>query len=383
MAKKLLSALPALLTAACALVGLIAMWQGGEARSATVFVDMSPPAATVEAIDVAPGALLYYNAPAATQVGDAILVGLIDNTGAVRIVHVDRTDERSVLVHQYDSPDDHGAPAIWAIDGKIILATARHSSELFLYEIDAENAVSLRCTWAGKYSYPRFIEEDGGLRLYVRIEDGRAGHLGYTEISDECVEPAISYRAPEGKWIYATAGGKARWSFWDRKTNRHGGLWADGIAQKRPSADYPEMLAWSHFGTGMTAISFFRDAFECCGRGEVEAIIQERGQTIYSTVTDAPYYPTGIVISDDGQEFLTPLHSQITRRDLSDFSPLPSCSTAGHNSAGQYVHGGDGSYVYLNWSGNYNPNDFGNTRVLLCPSVFAMAASLPHLALPE
>lgn len=336
-------------------------------RSFQPFVDQAIPNEVQEPTDIAPGTLLYYNAPAAIQIGDTTAIGLIDNTGAIRVIKIEGSGaQTSIMVHQYDRPDDHGAPAIWAEGDKILLSTAWHSSDLFLYEIDGDGSVALLCSWQGKFSYPRFVERDGNLRLYVRIEDGIAGHLGYTEITQDCTEPAVLYRAPDAHWIYATADGDARWSIWDSVKGRHGELWAHGMRRGVPPTEYPEILAWSQAGPTITAVSFFKDAFKCCQTGDVEAQILDDGRPIYTTKTAAPYYPTGIVLKNDGAEFLTPTLGQITRRSFPEFSDLPSCIADGINANGQYVHGGEGSYVFVNWTGPYGQNDFGNARVLLC-----------------
>lgn len=318
-------------------------------------------------------AILYYNSPAAVQAADKIHVGYIRSTGVVEVASVDMGTEavvRRVAVHDYGKPDDHAAPALWPDGDDILVATAFHSSDLFLYRIDRSGGTTLLCHWAGMFSYPRFDAVDGEVRLYVRNDPDKAGNLALIRRPQDCTPEEVIFKTPQGTWLYATVpdGDSVAWSVWNRETRKHTGSFLDGQPIPLASISYEETLMWSVAGDYVSATRF-TEAFECCLVGEMVAEIYKNGVLLFSTPpVPSPYYPTGIVISKTASEAIFPAAGhKIERRKLPSLATLPGCEQSAQvNARGQYVLNDGGSHVWLEFTPPIAGRDYALATISLC-----------------
>lgn len=326
-----------------------------------------------KAIHIAEGAsILYYNHPAAVEYNDKIAIGYVTSDGLVEVALVDPTTKvkRKIRVHDYGSPDDHAAPALYARPSGLLVATSHHSSDLFLYRIGNEGTVEQVCKWEGKFSYPRFELTKGRLNLYIRYEDNDAGHLAKIDAPEDCAAPLIIHYAEKHDWIYATAPNKGSfaWSIYNSDTKRHRNAYIDGRVVKLSPTQYQESLAWS-VARKYVSVTRFSHAFACCEVGEMRAEIYAKGRLRFtSTVFPAPFYPTGIVLAKDASEALIPKSSRIfDRRSLGDLSARPSCHLPqAVNARAQYVEGHAGSYVWMVEQPPVGQREFQNSTIMLC-----------------
>lgn len=340
---------------------------------ASGLVAWSDAARTSTLKEVATGAtILYYNSPAAVQVGQTTAVGYIDATGTVRVASfTQRGALRSdVKVHQYSSPDDHGAPALWvSAGGSLLVATAHHSSDLYLYRLSQNGDSYLICHWQGRFSYPRFDFVDGKLRLYIRIETENAGNFGFVLPDAGCSSPVTLAAAPAGHWIYAVVPKKGRtaWGLYDQVNDKRSGVWLDGEPfALAPSAE-AEVLPWS-LAADTVAISRFTAAYVCCGKGSLSLELYRGGKVITSIKgLINPHYPNGLVLAEDASEALFPTNDHgLRRRTIQPMRDLPSCAAPGFSFNAQYVTGGRGAYAFVNFAELYGYNTYGQAKVLLC-----------------
>lgn len=315
-------------------------------------------------------ALLYYNTPASVFFNGSIYIGYITNSGKVEVSMVAPAERHvtSIQVHDYGKPDDHAAPALWATDSGILVATSFHSSDLFLYRI-ANGTAEQICHWPGKYTYPRFDEVDGSLRLYVRYEPARLGHLAVIEAPDRCNPAQILQAAQPEQWLYATPPdqGSVAWSIWDSRTKLHGQSFHDGQPIRLAPSDMKEALVWSISGP-LRSVTRFSDAFTCCGSGTMISELYHGDRLIFSSAPMAnPYYPTGTVISRRGDEAIFPTpNEQVQRQSLPSLEALPSCDVSRkYNSRAQYVRNGNGAYVWLEFD-EIDIRSFPQASVVLC-----------------
>jgi hypothetical protein len=164
------------------------------------------------------GTFLFYNSPAALRIDkDVLVISYLTSEGDV-VLDVWKGDERlsKSIVHSYKDSidyklgmaDDHAAPAIIFDDktSEVILATAYHGSEMYLYRIDINKWVSkLSSTWIGAYTYPRFVS--GGDKIYLlarrQNDTDLAGHLIYRQSIDNFVEEKKILESAGGEVIYA------------------------------------------------------------------------------------------------------------------------------------------------------------------------------------
>jgi hypothetical protein len=349
-----------LLVCALVLIGVGAMW--------------SVPPQIVPVPVAQSSTILYYSSPAAVQTQSGVAIGYVDVSGGVRVSLVSKAGAvRSTLVHQFDGPNDHAAPAVWPGEGGVLVATARHSSDLFLYHFDGA-AVRLVCRWEGRYSYPRFDDDGTGLRLYVRTErgtgEGSSGDLSFVTPNHRCGVPRSIFRSDNGDWIYAAppSRGRVAWSVFNQLSRQHNGLWIDGHPTAYPIEPYDEVLAWS-VGGEYLAVTRFSGAFECCNRGEeTYDLLDSSRSVIWTGEGRSIYYPGGIVLSASGNEGLFPNKYSIVRRSLPDLERLPSCSLHTPSTYAQYVKGGNGSYVFVHMFGRTDQRDYRTSTVYLCPA---------------
>lgn len=325
-------------------------------------------------MQVAEGAaILYYNNPAAIQVHDRVHIGYVTATGLIEVASVDldaKTIIRRIPIHDYGKPDDHAAPALWPEGEGILVATAFHSSGLFLYRINSEGVAALACHWPGMFSYPRFAMAEDGLRLYVRSDPDGAGSIALFKGPQSCSQEEILFRASTDEWLYSTVpdANRIAWSVWNRQTGKHTDAFIDGTEISLAPSPYDETLMWSLAGTYYAATRF-RAAFECCMVGEMVAELYNGDALIFATPPmPSPYYPTGIVLSTTAQEALipTPEHG-IERRSLPDLTAMPTCEQSSPlNTRGQYILGGDGSYIWLEFTPPIAGREYEAGIIALC-----------------
>ena len=318
-------------------------------------------------------AILYYNSPAAVQTANAIHVGYVRANGVVEIASVDIDDgtvTRRVAVHDYGKPDDHAAPALWQDGDDILVATAFHSSDLFLYRMSSNGAVALICHWPGMFTYPRFDTVDGEVRLYVRNDPDRTGNLALIRRPQECTPEEIVFTTRQGTWLYATVpdGDRIAYSVWDSKVKTHTLGFINGEPVPLAPSSYEETLMWSIAGDYVTATRF-TGAFECCKVGKMVAELYKDENLIFSSAPmPSPYYPTGIVLSPSGAEGLFPtVNQRIERRDLATMDILATCEqTSEINSRPQFIRGGGGSYVWMEYKPPIAGRDYVSATISLC-----------------
>lgn len=291
-------------------------------------------------LTIGEGALLFYNGPVGMIRGDETIIGHVNPEGEVVVTVVGSGEmRRSSVVHRYDGPDDHAAPAlIEGVDGNLIVATSFHSSELYVYRLDPETlAPALICKLDGRFTYPRLARTTGGLRLLVRQEmstdtppEEQRGHLAIIDVSSaECSEPRIVIGARANEWIYATQplniGGSlwVAWSIYDARAQRHTGVYATKIEDKHatapltlvaPQASGPETMAWSIGFSGRTvAVSYvnFEDAFVCCWQGKqsVHIVALDGRILLEKPEENVPFYARGLWLHE------TPRYSAFLRHD--------------------------------------------------------------------
>jgi hypothetical protein len=272
-------------------------------------------------------------------------------------------------VHAFAEADDHSAPALWESHGQLLIATSQHSGDLFLYTIDNTGRPRLDCVWRGRFTYPRFAEIGGSVRIYVRTEERNGtGDLSTIDIDSGCTKPVDAFLAPIGKWIYAPPPqDRVVWSLYDPVSNKHGGAYIEGRLFDLSPTMMPETLLWSEAGLFTSAVRFSH-SFVCCGRGQESMELYYGEERVYASATmPSPYYPSGIVISEDEREGLFPTPRALSRRAIPSFRALSSCTTGtGFNTNPQYVRNGNGAYVWVNFPANYDERKFPDASVMLC-----------------
>lgn len=340
--------------ALCALIlaGILMMW-----------VVRPDPYASVIAEDAA---LLYYNSPAAVQTPFGIAVGYITSAGAVDVTLLG-DQSKTITVHQYDRTDDHAAPALWWNENRLFVATAFHGSELFLYAVDLMGDARLVCRWPGRYTYPRFAQDAQGLKLLARNQrEPRIGDLVSFSISGSCARQEVLAQAQENQILYAAApvDENILWSIYDLGDRRHETIWLNGVEQHLPTDDiHDQTLAWSSVGD-LVSISRFSANFGLPGAYKAE--VYKAGNLVLALpATPTRYYPSGIVLSDQGSA-LAPKGESLVKIDVQTMDALPSCATRRIASRGQFVVGGDGAYVFVEHRGSYHPKKLWGARVVLC-----------------
>lgn len=135
-------------------------------------LSMSAGRATQSITITRDGTQLWYNTPSASFFSgkhQRTYLAWVTSQGALKVGHYDhvtKTMSDSVQVHQWDSPDDHEAPALYVIEqgmdaGKLLLAYSKHSSALFVQKSRFAEDIS---SWtpplevsASMATYPKII----------------------------------------------------------------------------------------------------------------------------------------------------------------------------------------------------------------------------------
>jgi hypothetical protein len=124
------------------------------------------------------GFSLWYNRPSAICVGDKVLVGSVSACGVAQITSWQKATNHAKThpLVAFDAASDHGTPVLCRSGGRVVIAAAKHSSELLVFSVDEDAALeghfpsptvldSRRCT------YPSMVpDSDGGLLLFYTVE---------------------------------------------------------------------------------------------------------------------------------------------------------------------------------------------------------------------
>lgn len=129
------------------------------------------------------GNLLYYNSPMSVYYNNKIYIGYLENSGKIYVkrYNMDMKFEKTYLVHNYavithknntdKTSDDHAAPALIVDENnELILATAYHGTDLFLYKLKNDQ-FKLFKQINGRFTYPNFIKHDNKTLLFVRHQN--------------------------------------------------------------------------------------------------------------------------------------------------------------------------------------------------------------------
>jgi len=171
------------------------------------------------------GNFLFYNAPAAQRIPGTSTeyVSYVNRWGAVMVTELIVKNNRTriiteEIVHEYTNSinydrgyaDDHAAPALLfdTSENRLLVATAYHGSDLFLYEKKLGLNESFRLVQhiPGRYTYPRFIEYRGKTYLFLRNQSpGKLlGHLVVRSSLDNFTAEQVVIPSDEGHVIYAS-----------------------------------------------------------------------------------------------------------------------------------------------------------------------------------
>ena len=262
------------------------------------------------------GSILYYNSPAAVDDGVAVFAGWTSGTGEVEIAKVLKGSVVSKqTIHRYETPDDHGAPALALLDNELLAALSHHSSDVFVYTVEKEEMASqLICIIPGRFTYPRFVKTNEALILFVRSEFNDAGNLSAIFVTHHgCSAPKPVLTAIPNEWIYAAPplfNGTniwITWSIYSQKTFRHEGVFVTSLSQdlvpNNPVTIRPrrlsgcELIAWSLSSSqGKVSVRYivFAGRMECCNKGSFISFTSDLdGRVLKATPPQQmPYYPS-------------------------------------------------------------------------------------------
>lgn len=313
-------------------------------------------------------ALLYYNAPAAIRIDDKIFVGVTTSSGDVQIITIaDRKVEQAATIHTHPSPDDHAAPALWQYGDNIMIATAHHTSDMFVYSMSKNGSIKLLCQLVGSYSYPRYDKVGDEIRLYSRRQTADRGEFGYFLPLDDCSEFLPIQTPDAGQWIYATPprDGHYAFSIYDAKAVKHTST-SFGNLSILPDAQFPESIAWSS-AQGIFSLTKFADGFTCCNVGQYSIEVYKNRKLVFSTQQySIPYYPGGATLNKSGTDILMSGRNDIERFDTEQFQKINSCQTDERSAFAQHVEGDDSAYVFVDIGDFYNPKDVTGAVVKVC-----------------
>lgn len=372
-----------------------------------------------ERIEIAEdGVILHYNSPAAIKTEFGITFGWQSQDGSILVATSDGIGvPKPETVHRFDSPDDHAAPAIIRMPkgkhaGQFFLATAHHSSDLYIYRSNEKRPSGFirSCAIKGRYTYPRFVTAGGKTLLFVRTEFEESskpteyrGALGVLDVTkDDCSIPKVVAFPEFREFIYAVtpvADGNAvnlAWTIYDGHNRAHTLSYTgeyDPIANKLVTApmaipkDMGEAVVWSVASSGDTvAVSHFADIFKPMS-GQVNSALYRPGERYSRPISDmahgiGPYYQFGKVLHPVKREFL----EAVTTKETTDLKRhsyglgwpwIKSCSTKGHALSPQYVSGST-SYVFIETEEEYKSKEPFKTRLVLCKTRTWLQGTMNH-----
>ena len=176
----------------------------------------------VETLITNDGNFLFYNSPVVAETKVHQFVSFVTSDGKIIAKKYKKKNSsmdyiECYKVHDYDnvinndngSCDDHAAPAIIfdPQNGRLILATSYHGTNLFIYEYHEEdNAFSLLKVLHGKYTYPRLIEWHGNIYLFARRQPQgiKAGDLVIRSSANDFATEQTVIPSVDGEVVYAS-----------------------------------------------------------------------------------------------------------------------------------------------------------------------------------
>lgn len=162
------------------------------------------------------GNFLFYNSPVAAKYKNGFVVGYLTNKGDVYLDYlVEGKAKKSLLVHSYGKvinsdiglADDHAAPAVIydSENDRVLVATSYHGAPLYIYEVYLESSLlKIVKEISGRYTYPRFLKNDGEIILTVRNQSRKKeGDFVYLTSSDHFLTENILIPSGRNSVIYA------------------------------------------------------------------------------------------------------------------------------------------------------------------------------------
>lgn len=165
------------------------------------------------------GNMLFYNTPAAADLGGDEWIGYLTRDGDVMITALESppSPTEPLLVHSYREQvdpaygraDDHAAPslAVNPESATLLVATAYHGTDLLIYSVDPSSGdVAVVQRLEGRFSYPRFVGVDGALDLIARLQpddDTLRGDLVLLSSDDGFSTTRTVLESEPGTVIYA------------------------------------------------------------------------------------------------------------------------------------------------------------------------------------
>jgi hypothetical protein len=215
----------------------------------------------------------------------------------------------------------------------LLIATAYHGSDLYIYALK-NNQVKLKKRIAGRYTYPRWVQLQGEILLFSRLQSKGVlnGHLVYRSSMDSFELEKLAIKSKEGSVVYASAPKSSQdnhvyiqYSIHSYKENRLIG-WS--LIKLNPSngktvetCDLSDMLPKKYFSNRPTGISIKGSEFlvgtaymamedwilPSGNFNRVNDILLVKGnlnamcnsaKVIHKGAVKTPYYHTSVAISD-------------------------------------------------------------------------------------
>jgi len=305
------------------------------------------------------GNVLFYNSPIVDSDGAKIFIAYLKKSGKVVVKSLDEkswlnnlgiksdADNHSnieILIHDHSdlvnlahgqTADDHATPSIIFIENtkELLIATAYHGTDLYIYALK-NNQVKLKKKITGRYTYPRWLQLNGEILLFSRLQSKgrRNGHLVYRSSKDNFQIEKLAIKSEEGEVVYASAPKSAQdnhvyiqYSIHNYKENR---LIVWQLIKLNPSdgrtletCDLSHLLPKKYFSNRPTGISvrgteflvgtaymmvedwtlpagnFNRVNVVSLVKGSLNAMCSS-AEVVHEGIAKTPYYHTSVAISD-------------------------------------------------------------------------------------
>ncbi len=356
------------------------------------------------------GNLLFYNSPSAIVVNNYFYIAYISNNGEVHVKKYLKTGSmvsfiQDYTVHKYTAQinkkhgktaDDHSAPAIIYDDKnkRILLATAYHGTNLYLYEFDLKN--NKWCApkiFEGKYTYPRFMSWNHDIYILYRSQHAitHSGDLVVRSSLDSFDKENTIVKAQNETVIYASSpfvfkdsffitysthiysenrlkGWKAlQVNFSDLTNSREINL--EKHLDKNYFANRPTAIAVNEKSIYVGTAIYFNEWKEQKNYNDKNKVViiefnlknSNNFKVKLSNLTHFPYYATSISLDDKGNYIYFDKN-----KIISSFNNISLCKTE-KNMMYSYLFGDNLLYAYQNSS--YSIRDFNNS-IVLCTGLY-------------
>ncbi len=355
------------------------------------------------------GNLLFYNSPSAIQVKNNIYISYVTNNGKIIVKKYLKFLNKTIfiqeyLVHDYTksinhkigNADDHSAPAIIYDDKnkRILLATAYHGTNLYLYEFDLKN--NKWCApkiFEGKYTYPRFMSWNHDIYILYRSQHAitHSGDLVVRSSLDSFDKENTIVKAQNETVIYASSpfvfkdsffitysthiysenrlkGWKAlQVNFSDLTNSREINL--EKHLDKNYFANRPTAIAVNEKSIYVGTAIYFNEWKEQKNYNDKNKVViiefnlknSNNFKVKLSNLTHFPYYATSISLDDKGNYIYFDKN-----KIISSFNNISLCKTE-KNMMYSYLFGDNLLYAYQNSS--YSIRDFNNS-IVLCTGLY-------------